>query len=222
MLSFSQLNSQIVVPGSDYLLAKLRLNESKDGIKFTPYNDIIGDPYIFKDFSSGNVVFKSGETYVADLRYDIYADLIQIKHNGNVFGISNTGSLSKIIIDTLTFLYDNIIIRPGAKKPSAEKYCFILKEEGKCLLLIHKNLRIQDVEPPKLYQDAKPAKFIHLKDSFYLKTENSNAIKVKNLKDIISVLSDKREELRQFIRLNNLRIKDLSDLDKIVSYYNSL
>jgi hypothetical protein len=36
----------------------------------------------------------------------------------------------KKIIDTLTFLYDNFIIRPGAKKASAEKYCFILKEEA--------------------------------------------------------------------------------------------
>lgn len=222
IFSFSSVNSQIVVPGSEYLLSKLRLNESKDGIRYTPYTDIVGDPYIFKDFCSGQVVFKTGETYKADLRYDIYADLIQIRHNDNVFGIANTGTLSKILIDTLSFIYDNIILRPGDKDPSANRYCFIVKREGRCNLLIRKNIRIQDAELPKLYQDAKPAKFVQLKDSYYIKTEDSNAVRITNTKDLLSVLHDREEELRQFIRINRLRIKDLNDLDKIVSYYNSL
>lgn len=222
MLSFSAVNSQIVVSGSDYLLAKLRLNEGKEGIKYIPYNDITGDPYIYKDFRSGMVFFKTGETFKADLRYDIYGDLIQIKHNDDVFGIYNTGSLSKITIDTLTFIYDNIIISTGDKEPSGNRLCFIVKREGRCDLLIRKNMRIQDAEPPKLYQNAKPAKFIHLKETYYLKPENSYAIRIQSKKDLFSVLNDKQEELRQFIRTNKLTVKDLNDLDKIVSYYNGI
>lgn len=221
ILSFSSANSQIFVPGSEELLAKLRLNESNEGIRHTQYTDIIGDPYLYKDFHPGEVIFKTGEKYKADIRYDIYSELIQIRYNDNVFGISQTGNISRIIVDTLTFIY-NEISRPGKQSPLSKPFCFIVRIEGRCMLLIRKHLRIQDPEPPKLYQDAKPAKFIHLKELCYLKTENSNAVKIQKIKDLLSVCNDKQEELKQFIRTNRLDISKIEHLEKIVTFYNNL
>ncbi len=221
ILSVSSANSQIFVPGSEELLAKLRLNESIEGIRHTQYTDIIGDPYLYKDFYPGEVIFKKGEKYKADLRYDIYSDLIQIRYNGNIFGISQTENISRIIIDTLTFIY-NKISRPSKQSLLSKPYCFIVRKEGRCMLLIRKHIRIQDPEPPKLYQDAKPAKFIHLKELCYLKTENSNAVKIQKIKDLLSVCNDKQEELKQFIRTNRLDISKIEHLEKIVTFYNNL
>ncbi|MEZ4996365.1 MAG: hypothetical protein R2758_02410 [Bacteroidales bacterium] len=60
--------SQDVVPGSDLLLAKLRLNESMSGAQYSSYDEIEGDPYIFKEFRQGLLVLKQAKS---QCRYEI-------------------------------------------------------------------------------------------------------------------------------------------------------
>lgn len=136
-----QVRSQNVVPGSDELLARLRLNESMFGSKFSSYNDISGDPYVYKEFRPGRLILRTGETASADMRYDIYADLIHIKLKENIFAIGFPEKLSMIRIDSLTFINDTII-RKGNRETLAKSSWFIVAEEGKCSLLIKKNIRI--------------------------------------------------------------------------------
>ncbi len=88
-------------------------------------------------------------------------------------------------------------------------------------MLIKKNIRIQDAELPKLYQDAKPAKFIHTGDTYYLKPENKTAVRIDNKKDLLSILADKKDEITSFINSNKLGVKEVDDLAKIISFYNN-
>jgi hypothetical protein len=219
-LSYS-VHSQNVVPNSESLLAKLRLNESIGGIKNVTYDKIKGDPYIYKDFHEGELILKNGETFRLDLRYDIYGDQVHLKNNDNIYGIIHPEKISLIVIDTVRFLYCGYVNSPASESSRYDSY-FILKTDGKCKLLIRKNVRIQDAEPPKPLQDAKPARFIHTNDSYYLKLENKNAVLMRNKKDIISVLTDQKEALNKFISSNKSRMNKIEDLIKIVDYYNNL
>lgn len=97
-----------------------------------------------------------------------------------------------------------------------------MKADGKCKLLVKKNIRLQESEPPKLYQDAKPPKFILTKDTYYLKLKDESAVKIRNEKELLSVLGDQKGELSKYISLNKLDIKDVEDMSRIVSYYNGL
>jgi hypothetical protein len=83
-------------------------------------------------------------------------------------------------------------------------------------------MRIQDAEPPKLYQEAKPAKFIATNDLYYVKVNANYAVKIKNEKELMTVLADKASELKTYIRTNHLGVSKIEDLNKIVTYYNSL
>lgn len=214
-------NSQIVVPASDDLLFKLRLNKSSEEIKETPYSNVIGDPFIYKDFHSGQIVLKSNETFSVEMRYDIYADLIHVRYKDAVFAVGHPEKLSYIIIDTLTFIYDHIK-RHGEENTEGKGSYFILMRDGKCKLLVRKNLRVQDPEPPKILQDAKPAKFIYKRDSYYLKQENDSPILIHNIKDIIKVMDDKKEDVNEYISANKSSLKSIEDISGIVDYYNSL
>ena len=214
-------NSQIVVPESDDLLFKLRLNKSTEEIKEIQYSDVIGDPFLYKDFSPGQIVLRSNETYSVEMRYDIYADLIHVRYKNNVFAIAHPDKLSCIIIDTVTFIYDHIK-RSGTENSENKGSYLILMRDGRCKLLVRKNLRIQDPEPPKILQDAKPAKFIHTRDSYYLKQGNDNPILIRNIKDIINVMYDRKEVVSEYIRSNKFEFKKAEDLVGIVDYYNSL
>jgi hypothetical protein len=214
-------HSQVIVYDTESMLDKLRLNKSINGIEDVSYSSIVGDPYIFKDFHQGKITLTNGETYQLNLRYDIYGNQIHIKDKDQIYAIIHPEKIASIIIDTLRFIYCNYVKSQGDKTSGEDSY-FVLKADGKCKLLIKKNIRIQDAELPKLYQDAKPAKFILTNDTFYLKLGDNSAVRISSKKELLSVLSDQKEALNMFISSNKLGIKDVEDLIRIVSYYNGL
>lgn len=220
-ISASSIKSQNVVPGSEALLAKLRLNEGIKGIEYTPYSDIIGDPYIFSDFKPGQIVFKTDEVYDVEIRYDIYADLIQIRYQGNMFAVAHPDKLKKIIVDTVVFVHDHLTKSAGRDIQNKSSY-FILQTDGKCKMLVKKNIRIQDPEPPKILQDAKPARFIHTNDTYYLKLDENHPVLIKNKNDILDLLNDQEAALLDFMNAEQTRINKMQDLIHLVNYYNSL
>jgi hypothetical protein len=202
------------------LLSRLRLNRTMTGIEKVNYSNIIGDPFLYKDFIPGSLTLKTGETLPLYLRYDIYTDEIQFRQKEEIYVLVNTESVSVVMMDTLKFIYTRYMKSPGDIS-SIENSWFLLKEDGKCRLLIKKNLRLQSAEDAKPYQAAKPAKFIKTNDSFYLQPEGQNAMRVTSRKDILSILSDKSSELNKFIDSARLGAKDINDLRKIVAFYNS-
>lgn len=216
-----QSQSQIIVPGSEELLDKMRLNKSISGPEELLYSNIIGDPYLFKDFHQGKMTLNSGETYQLDLRFDIYANQMHMKYKDQVYAIIHQEKIASLIIGTEQFIYSNYL-KSTDSESSPESTYFILGTDGKCKLLIKKNIRIQEAELPKVLQDAKPARFIHTNDTYYLKQENKPAIKIGNKNELLSVLDDHKDPMVQFINSNKLGIKKIEDLKKIVSYYNGL
>lgn len=214
-------SAQNVVPGSQELLDKLRLNKSISQVDGESYSSINGDPYLFKDFKPGKMTMNSGETYQLGFRFDMYASQMHMKEKGNIFTILDPEKIKLIEVDGLKFIYSNYLKSLDDKRNQDGSY-FILEIEGKCKLLVKKNIRIQEAEPPKLYQDAKPAKFILNNDFYYLKLNDENAVKIKTEKELLKVLSDKKSELSNYIHSNNLEIKKMEDVKKIVIYYNRL
>jgi hypothetical protein len=203
------------------LLYRLRLNRTMSGIEKVNYSSIDGDPFLYKDFVPGNLTLKTGETLPLYLRYDIYTDEMQFRQKDEIYALINIESVYLVMMDTLRFIYARYIKSPGDIS-SFQNSWFLLKEDGKCRLLIKKNLRLQSAEDAKPYQAPKAAKFIHTRDIYYIKPEGKNAVKIDSRKDILDVLADKKDELSGFIKAKRLDVKEVDDLAKIVSFYNNL
>jgi hypothetical protein len=118
-------------------------------------------------------------------------------------------------------IFSDYVSSPHDKSSGYGSY-FILQTDGKCKLLIKKNIRIQDAEPPKLYQAAKPAKFIPTGDTYYLKQGEKSAVRISSKKEILNILSDKKDEMIKFINSTKSGLKNPDDLEKLVSHYNGL
>jgi hypothetical protein len=212
---------QIIVPGSEDVLAKMRLNRSMDGDKEVTYANISGNPFMFRDFKPGKLILKSGEEFNLEFRYDVYADQMHMKDKNAVYGLIHPEKVAKIIIDSVKFVYEEFANK-GNEITKSNGGFFILRVDGKCSLLVRKNIRIQYPELPKPYQPAKPARFINTADTYYLKTHDKNAIKISGRNVLLSVLSDRKNEISRFIRENRLKLKDEEDLFRLISYYNKL
>lgn len=214
-------HSQIPVLGSESLLDKLRLNKGISGDVFTLYSNINGYPYLFKDFTKGKLVVNNGAVFNVNVRYDMYANQMHLKDKEDIYAITHPEKIMLIETDSLKFVYSRYVKSTGEETNKDSSY-FILKTDGKCLLLIKKNIRIQDSEPPKLYQDAKPPKFIITNDTYYLKFKNISAVRIKNEKELLNVLNDQNQKMIKFIRTNKIGVKKIEDLVKVVDYYNGL
>jgi|WetSurSiteA1Bulk_404760.scaffolds.fasta_scaffold01029_4 hypothetical protein len=213
--------SRLTVPGSEEFLFRLRLSRSGSGVDKITYSSIVGNPFLYKDFTTGKLIMNTGEVFQLDMRYDIYSNQIQFKNNDEIFEVVNQDQLNLIIIDTVIFKYSSYLKSSDDEAPGGNSW-FILKTSGECNLLVKKNIRIQDAQSPKAYADAKPAEFIPLKDTYYLKLDDKSALRINNKKDLMNILADKKDELNGFIESNRLDIKNIDDFTKIIKFYNSL
>ena len=220
-LSIYSANAQTPILESEVILDKLRLNKGINGEETLQYSNLSGDPYLFKNFKKGKLVVYSGTKYDVNIRYDIFANAMHLENKGEVFAIIHPEKVMMLETDSLNFIFSKIIQSPDEKATNDGSY-FILKADGKCRMLIKKNIRIQDSEPPILIEEAKPPKFVVTNDTYYLKLKDAGAVRVKNDKDLFSVLGEQEAALTKFIRSNKLKIKNVEDLAKIVTYYNSL
>jgi hypothetical protein len=218
-VQISLSHAQVPIFGSETILEKLRLNKGLAGSDGATYVDIAGDPYIFKTFTKGIMVLTDGKTFDILVRYDIYANQIHFKVKNEIFAVIHPENVALIEADSLKFIYSKYVKSSGEETSKDYSY-FILKADGVCKFLIKKEMRIQDAVPPQLYQDAKPAKFILTDDSYYLKLQDKPAVRIKNEKELLLVLTARKDELTSFIHSNKLKTKDVEDLVKIVSYYN--
>jgi len=215
------INAQVEVSGTQFMLNKMRLNKGIEGIPVTLYQDIKGDPYIFRDFQKGVLSVLNDQKFDVEIRYDLYANQMHLKNKDEIYAIIHPEKVQLIEAGDYKFIYSAYLNSPKDDEPSRSSY-FIIKTGGKCALLVKKNIRIQDAQLPTLYQEAKPAKFVLTADTYFLKNDGSNAVGIKNKKDLLKVLADKSDAVKSFISSNKLGVKDIEDLEKIVVYYNSL
>lgn len=223
MFCLESINAQIEIPGTEFMLNKLRLNKGLKGIPNTLYQDIQGDPFIFRDFQKGTLYVAPDQKVDVNVRYDIYADQIHLKDSSNmIYAIIHPEKVKLIEAGNYKFLY-SFYLNSRKDDEAAQSSYFIVKTGKKCMLLVKKNIRIQDAELPTLYHETtKPAKFILTADTYFLKNEGSSAVRIRNKKDLLTVLADKSDAVSSYISSNKLDVKDVEDLIKIVSYYNSL
>ena len=146
---------------------------------------------------------------------------MHLKNNNEIYAIIHPEKVKLIEVDNLKFIYSGYVQSSG-EETSKENSYFVIRIDGRCKLLIKKNIRIQDAEPAKLYQEPKPARFILTNDTYYLKAGDSAAVRIKSKNDLLEVMSDKKDALTNFISSNKLGIKNIEDLSKIVSYFNGL
>lgn len=204
------------------LLNRLRLDRNLRAMEEVSYERIEGDPFLYQDFVSGKLLLKTGESIPSNFRFDIFKGEIQFGNKDEIYALINPENVSSVLMDTLRFIYAGYL-KSAKDIRSVEKSWFILEKDGKFRLLIRKNLRLQAVTPPKPYQEAgSPAKFIHTRDTYYIQPEGGNAVKIDNKKSLLDLMPDKNSRLSSFIKENNLDVKQVDDLAKIITFYNSL
>ncbi|MDA3954135.1 MAG: hypothetical protein PF485_10840 [Bacteroidales bacterium] len=179
------------------------------------YKKIDGNPYLFENWSSGLIKLKSGmELKIESCKYDIYEDMLMFLKDEVSLYFSNPEDIDRFTIGTSDFI--------NLKLDKKNDFFEILVEVKDFILLKkYKYDIIKGKESVGIIQATNDKFKISCK--YYLKKGNAEIVKVKiKEKDILELMNDKKQEVRNYIIDNKLNLKEENDLVAVFKFYSTL
>lgn len=170
--------------------------------------------YLNTQFESGSVGLAGGSVMdPLSLRYDLYFQQIQFLKDGDTLAFSRPGELSKVEIGRRKFDYV-----PYIEDGSLDSSWFEVVSEGRCRLLRRHFIKYHIVDDDKSPEDD----FIYSTRLFIQKPGQPATAIRQCRRDVCCTFSDRKDEVKDFIKTNNLRMRKTEDLILVVEFYNNL
>jgi hypothetical protein len=183
------------------------------------YEDVHGTPFLIDGWSAGTIKLSNGNTYKDNLflKYDIKDDILYFKGTKD---------------ETLTFVDPvvefAIVVNQNEQhykngynftKEYSDKSFFEVLADG-AVQLLKKTKKV--ILESKLYNSATTDKSFNDVNEYYIVSSGKVTLIKKDKKSVFTALGNKQSELENYIKTNNLNIKNDKDLAKVIAFYNSL
>lgn len=205
----AQLSSELVGKGNNEKEDTIKPIQNSSKLYFIATQslplDKEGTLYLNDNFVEGIIFDYDNEPLATSVRYRFIDDEMQIFHLGQEKSVYPQ-KVHKIIFKNKGG--DQIFI-------PAEYIEDNIKVFGYFEVMYEGNTKIL-----KAYRKGKNDK---INTSFYVKKDDGIAYKLKTKKSsIIKFLEDKKDPITRYIAKNNINVKDMKDLEKLLDYYDSL
>ncbi len=171
---------------------------------------IEGTPYLRKDFHPANI---AGNPEQIMMRYDRFNDRFEFLRNGNIMILPKINQYQSVEFKEFNDKIELI-----------GNYYYFNVHEGKNIQTYRKVAsKFHEYEPPKNgYVNVKPAKFINLPDSFYIRKDNIFSEFPKNKKKLIELFPDKKTEISKYLKKNSLKFTEKADVKRLSIFLDQL
>lgn len=207
----------LFIISSPILHAQIPESLSKPTKMSAAFNDYQGSVYLDFEFQESSLIDKKTGTHNALLRYNIYKDIIEYKKRSGLDEIIQKPSIHAKIKDDY-FYYCNFKTQRGLKRNG-----YYILVESKDNYRIYKRYFIE-ITDPRNGGISKSAGAGGLKKitNYYLEKNNAIMELPKNKREAYSIFSDKKDELKEYIKNEKIRLKEEKDLLRLVSKYHAL
>lgn len=210
--SFAQVEvySRLIVNLQDEVNLKTRLDNDNSTIEGSPYED--------DSFQMGSLKYKKGQLFKdVELRFNIYLNEIEFKHEANIYAISNN-----MHIDWVEINGDTLIYVPIEDENTSHYSYFKLLVNGYSSLLVKMNIDLLDAEVSTAMTPSKPERFKRKPDNYYMKFENGDFQKIGNINKFVKNLEQEKSALVKYVKKEKISSRNESELKKFVNYYNQI
>ncbi|MGN7707984.1 hypothetical protein [Chryseobacterium sp. JV274] len=176
------------------------------------YDEIIGSPYLNKNFSIAKV---ADDYEKAPVRYNTLRDEIEFQKNGTTLALPKEEKFSRIEI----FSPKTILVSLDTQD-DLNGYFFELVNDKTGLYKKIQTKFIDAVPAANSYATDRPASFKTLDPVYYIKTESGYIKKPKKIKDIANAFPAKKDDIEKFAKSNNIKVNKEEDLIKLVKFLN--
>lgn len=202
----------------DFQLLKHINAEGRKG--YLTESDIQGSPYLNNKFITGEVLTDDNVRYVGiPLRYNVYSNEMEFQNaKGQILSIQFPGNIKEVKIGHDIFVYNLYFLSPERLKWGYFQQINSGKAEG----LIGYRVIFEEAQKALAYKDPQPPKFVQQPAYYYVSIDKKPAVRVQRTSELIALLGNHKKELEDFAKKEKIKIRRLSDLRRILYYYNSL
>ncbi|WP_299255964.1 hypothetical protein [uncultured Aquimarina sp.] len=203
---------------SSTLLAQLPQELLKTIQETKVFESYTGSVYINKEYQNANIIAEKTGTYEASIRYNIFNDVLEYTEESKLYEIIKTPT-THVRIGNDYYYYCNFKNERGFNKQGY--YVLVeLNEQYR----IYKKYHLKITEPKPIDANTGSAQIGKIKTTeVYCLEENGIIIDLPTKKnDLLAVFSDKKDELKEYIKKEKIKLKKKEDLIKLVAKYNAL
>jgi hypothetical protein len=186
-------------------------------------NAVSAQRWSFEYWHQGKVVLDAGDTLKGKIKYELDKDLIQLDVNGSLQSLTSRKVVFYEIFDAVTNRYRQFYSVPyspngGYKSPTF----FELLSEGKLTLLAREALENRSYNTG--YYGYGSISRIVLVDKYFVLDDkgNINPFSEKKRNELLELMKLREDEVRKFMRSNNINLEHRPDVVRTFNYYNSL
>lgn len=187
-----------------------------------PYKDVEGNPFYPKEeFISGTIYHKdSTKTINVPMRLNHFNDQIEFKHGNDIMMFIKPEEIDRFEFGHLTFIYSKF--DPPIGKPDFG--FFEVMAKGYCKLLFRQTSEIKrEDRPVSDFSGGNYRDYFRITEEYYLKKGDEPAQNIrKSKRKILKVLGDHTNELKDYIKKNDLRLKSDEEIIDLIYFYNAL
>ena len=178
--------------------------------------------WAFELWHDGKIVLNEGDTLKGLVKYDMQQDLVQFSTNEKKAEVYTARKVLFFeIFDNTIHKYRRFFTLPFSVNAGYRTQIFFeLLEEGKMTLLSRELLEYKTYSSP--YYIGSYSRLVLTNRYFFLKDDGTIEEFLGNKSDLLALMGRQSEEVERYIKSNNLRFDDKSDIAQIVAYYNSL
>ncbi|GAB4330616.1 MAG: hypothetical protein OHK0038_05010 [Flammeovirgaceae bacterium] len=196
-----------------------------------PYNSVVKSEnyvetnqkeYLYDQWKQGEVFYNATSSIKYEmLKYNIQKDVVEMYVKDRVEYLYPSQSLGFSLKDNNN--YTNVFVSASVSSESnSPKFYMELLSNGKTKLLLHRTIN-RRIVPGNSAINLPTKEVIDINKNYYVVFENNSSIKLKpNKKQVLLALGDKKKEIEDFIRNNQLKFNNTQHLIQIFNFYNSL
>lgn len=190
-----------------------------NGIRYVPYRnqDYVGNGfYNTTELQNAYIRYDDADFYDIPVLYDLHKDLLILKKRDELGYMSLLNSkIDKFIVNNHTFIK---IVADSTEKTIKTGFYDVLNNAP--LQLLAKRSKAIEQEKSGI-----TIKNLFIPYTKYFLNKGNTYYEISGRKDMLKVLNDRKQELEQYIKANNLSFKN-EDMEpsmiKLANYYNQL
>lgn len=197
-----------------------KLSTSIDKNIYIDESKIQGSKYFNDAFLPGKVFIDGKEEkIVLPLRYNAYADVIEIQNGDTIEALVESEEISCTIYGE-TYLYKEYLSKKG---DIVKGYLKLLNQGNNVSFFVKQKAKYKEAKPAKTsHSSSFPAKFVKSETYYFLPSGKKAAIML-NKKSLLKELdTNKKGKMKSFLKTEKINFKKKNDLKRLFVFYNTL
>jgi hypothetical protein len=218
---FAQTQSVYVTRGSNAMMLSY----------FEPVNQTREqwlNPYLYEEWKDGYIIFGDSIMWEGQLRFDMFRKEMEMVLKNDTVLVTDPFSLKIVKMGAHDFVYAFFINERRNRQYFGADYFEVLSKPAEAKLLLRRKLRIDEEQMTSgkvalsIKSDDK-TRFAAERHYYIQLTDKTEARRIRlSKRSVMKVLDDHKSELKQFANQNKLSFSRLTDLAKIIDFYNTL